>query len=205
MARLAAWAAVRRRVASPQVLGGRTAGETTLSGRMMSMASVGAPVARPSLQGRRRARHPGPVARAKGPTRLMRSARDVERSARVNGAPSTVSPASKGSSQRAANRSAFCTTRAVSGLRTTPDCLMSPPVCRAAQASRASLAPGRSVPLISASYQWATASRYVWHGWGSPMTRAWLATWISGLSGMAPGLKLRSRSGSETSKRRRPR
>ena len=67
-----------------------------------------------------------------------------------------------------------------------PDCLMSPPVCRAAQASREALASASGALPISASYQRATASRYSRRGWSSPMTRTWLATWSNGLSGMAP-------------------
>lgn len=89
----------------------------------------------------------------------MRSAREVEPSARVNGCFSMVDAFVKRRSQRAANRRAFCSTRTVSGLRTMADCLMRPPVCRSAQASRAVLASASGVLLISASYQCLAASR----------------------------------------------
>ena len=84
---------------------------------------------------------------------VMRSAVDAEPSASVNDAPCRVSSALKGTAQRAAKRRAFCATRRMLGSISIPDSLMSPPVCRLAQASRAALASSTGTRPRSEAYQ----------------------------------------------------
>ena len=90
----------------------------------------------------------------------MRSAVEAEPSDSVKGEPLAVCSAVKGAAQRAAKSSAFCSTRRMPGVTSMPDFLMSPPVCREAQASRAALASSLGARPTSAAYQRLASSRY---------------------------------------------